>query len=152
MAPRPGIGSSNSSFSSQGSFNNQSTGYQSKATEGVIPVLEGELAIQEAIRMHEEEGISLTKAALRMGQVPSTVTRRASGTTKPAKDAQQSRTKIDRDHEEVLANYCRELQDWGYPMRLRDLRALAEHIYSMPLGINWPQRFLKCKGLTTLLA
>jgi hypothetical protein len=37
--------------------------------------------------MHYDTGILLKKAAFYMGQVPSTVSRRAAGTTRPAKDA-----------------------------------------------------------------
>jgi hypothetical protein len=50
--------------------------------------------------------------------------------------------------EDVLVEQCLRLERWGFPARIHQLRALAEELLrakgdNMPLGINWPQAFLK---------
>ena len=66
--------------------------------------LQQEEAISEAIRLYDEEGLSYRAAALRLGVVPSTVWRRASGQHESATTAQRHFLKV--PEEGVLANYC----------------------------------------------
>jgi hypothetical protein len=111
-----------------------------------------EEAIQAAIDAFKSgRARSLRAAASELGVALSTVCHRAGGrpTQRIARSDQQALTP---EQEDSLAQYCRDISFWGFPLRVCHLKELADVLAGRCLGSNWTSRFVKRHDLSSQFA
>jgi hypothetical protein len=96
-----------------------------------------------ALTIYNNSNVLLRTAAARLGLSHSTVSRRKNEILTPALLACFQRTKVDSDLEQELADYCKELEFWGYLLRNAEFKILAEDVTKMKLGNYWAERFME---------
>ena len=114
-----------------------------------------ENGVQMAIRQ-AKHGIerSLNAAAVANGVAPSTVKHRSGG--RLARDP-WGRTLLHKYQEEQIKAWIKELEEWGFPMRVNMLPQIVNSIADFPpgqkaVGKNWVTRFIKLNDLYSILS
>jgi len=94
--------------------------------------------------------LSKTKAAANYGIPKSTLIGRINGAI-PDAVSRQRKQRLFPEEESALVKWVTRLHAWGWPARVEQVRFMAEDLLrakggSLPLRINWPQKFLKRHG------
>jgi len=90
---------------------------------------------------------SITKIARQHGIPKSTLTDRING-RKAASVRNQHFQRLSPEEEAAICGWILRLQAWGWPPRVEQVRSIAAELLvkkgnDKPVGINWPQKFLK---------
>jgi len=90
---------------------------------------------------------SITKIARQHDIPKSTLTDRING-RKAASVRNQHFQRLSPEEEAAICGWILRLQAWGWPSRVKQVRSIAAELLvkkgdDKPVGINWPQKFLK---------
>jgi hypothetical protein len=93
------------------------------------------------------ENPSQAKIARQYGIPTSTLWDRING-RKTAAARNQQFQRLSLEEEEAICDWILRLQAWGWPPRVKQVRSIAKELLikksdDKPVGINWPQKFLK---------
>ncbi len=93
------------------------------------------------------ENTSQAKIARQYGIPTSTLWDRING-RKTAAARNQQFQRLSPEEEEAICGWILRLQAWGWPPRVEQVRSIAQEVLvkkgdDKPVGINWPQKFLK---------
>lgn len=94
------------------------------------------------------EILSITKAAKKHGVPKSTLVDRINNGKKPAIVYRREQQRLTPEEETAILNWILRLQAWGWPPLVTQTRFMADELLrkkgdSRPIGINWPQKFMK---------
>ena len=94
------------------------------------------------------ELLSITKVAKRYGVSKSTLVDRINKKTKPAAVYHLESQRLTPEEETAILNWILRLQAWGWPPLVAQTRYMANELLlkkgdRKPIGINWPQKFMK---------
>jgi hypothetical protein len=107
-----------------------------------------ELAIDRYKEVFEKEGIASLNGIAREFSVAWTSLRdRINNGAISREFYAQARQRLTLAEEKVLREYCIQLERWGCPARISQLRFIAEELLkakgdTTPIGKNWPRAFL----------
>ena len=107
-----------------------------------------ELAIDTYKEVFEKEGIASLNGIAREYRVAWTSLRdRINNGAISREFYAQARQRLTPAEEKVLREYCLQLERWGYPARVSQLKLIAEELLKAkgdkrPIGKNWPRVFI----------
>jgi len=108
-----------------------------------------ELAIEDYNTEIIEKGRASMREHAKRRRIPyKTLQKRIKKGVKSRKNWAQARQRLTVAEEEVLEEYCLQLEKWGSPTRISQLRHMAEELLqakgqTQRTGKNWPGQFLK---------